>query len=73
MDHTFGYHCKKFTYACTESSAHAHGSEIRNGHFKLFKTSMGCTRMMPGSDPRAATFHQMQVTVGDTPCSVKGV
>ena len=28
---------------------------------------------MPGGDPMAGTFHQMQVTVGNTACSVKGI
>ena len=32
--------------------------------------SQGCTRM-PGGDPRTGTFHQMQVTAGDTACTVK--
>ena len=40
MDHTFGYHSKKLTCACAESSVHAHGSEIRD--LKLFKTTVGC-------------------------------
>ena len=31
-----------------------------------------CTRTLDG-DPRTGTFPQMQVTAGDTACSVKGV
>ena len=31
-------------YRMKISSAHAHSETIRGGHFKLFKTSIGCTR-----------------------------
>ena len=41
MDHTFGYHSKKFIHACLKLSVHAHGTEIRGGNFKQFKTSIG--------------------------------
>ena len=38
VDHTFGYCSQKFISTCTKSSAHAHGTEIRGGNFKQFKT-----------------------------------
>ena len=41
-----------------------------NGWFAI--DPQGCKRMS-GSNPRTETFHQMQVTVGDSNCSVKGV
>ena len=85
VDHNFGYRSKKFIRTWTESSAHAHGSEIRGGNFNLFKTSVGCTRIgtvgrysqvckwTSDGDPRTGTFHETWVTMGDTVCSVKGV
>ena len=41
IDHTFSYGSKKFICACTKSSAHAHGTKIRDGNVKLLETTMG--------------------------------
>ena len=78
MDHTFGYHSKKFICACVKLSAHAHGTEIRGGNQDAqgngqFTTdSQGC-KWTSGGDPRTGKFHQTWVTMGDTTCNVKGV
>ena len=85
VNQTFSYHSQKFICACVKSSVDAHGSEIRgkilnglklpynmqgNGWFAT--DSQGPIRMSD-DDPRSGTFHQMQVTVGDTIYSVKEV
>ena len=44
MDHTFGYHSKKFIRACAKSSAHALSTEFRGGNVKLLKTTVGLAR-----------------------------
>ena len=44
VDHTFGYHSKKFICTCAKSSAHAHGTKFRGGNFINFKISIGCAR-----------------------------
>ena len=44
MDHTFSYRSKKFICASSLSPMHTHGSEIRGGNFKHFKTSIGYAR-----------------------------
>ena len=77
VDHPFGYHSKSL-------SSHAHGTEFRGRKFKDFETSEGGERIgmvghwlarsqMSGSDPRTGTFHETQVTIGDTASSVNGV
>ena len=77
VDHILGYCNKKFIRACAKSSPHAHGTEIKGGNFIHSETtkrqglgwwatdSQGL-KWKPGSDPRTGTFHQTQVTVGDT-------
>ena len=78
--HLTGYPSQKLTRACMKSSVHSHGTEVRGGNFKWFKTSIGRfatdsqghTRTSDG-DLRTGTFHQTRVTVGDTSCRVKGV
>ena len=44
VGHTFSYCSQKFIHACAKSSAHAHGTKIRGGIFKRFKTFLGCAR-----------------------------
>ena len=44
VDHTFGYHSKRFIRTHTKFFAHAHGTEIRGGNFKHLKTSVGRAR-----------------------------
>ena len=88
VDQTFSYHSQKFIRTCAESSAHAHGTKIRGGHFKHFynfirtRKVMGslplthkvaCHYQTSDNDPRTGIFHQMQVTAGDTICNVDGV
>ena len=64
---------------------HAHGSEIRSGNFKLFKTSVGCVRIgtlghrlasLQADVRRCSKERDVSpnaATAGDTACSVKGV
>ena len=85
MDHTFSNRSQKFICACEKSSTHAHGTEIRGGKFKYLKlrkdsqgngqfaTELQGSIWISDGNPRRGTFHQTQVTMGDTPCSVKGV
>ena len=85
MDDTFGFRRQKFIHTCVKSPTHAHGNEIRGGNLKLLETIVdsqgngqfatdlhGCIRMSDG-DRRTRTFHQMQVTAGDTTCNMNGV
>ena len=42
VDHTFGYHSKKFI--CSHSSPHTHGTEFRGGNFKPLMDGSPLTR-----------------------------
>ena len=75
----------KVICACAKSSAHAHGTKIRGGNFKQFKTFVGvvadgrfatdlqCRLQTSDDDPRTGIFPKTWVTMGNTTCSVTGV
>ena len=54
---------KKFTRTCVKSTAHAHGTKIRGGYLKPWKTTEGVTRYIMGSSSLTRTVAYRRLTV----------
>ena len=54
---------KKFTRTCVKSTAHAHGTKIRGGYLKPWKTTEGVTRYIMGSSSLTRTVAYRRLTL----------